>query len=156
MNTFIRLYNKRPAGINAVAQHHPAFGTPAELDELFSGFFRSHAASEESSAEIRLDVAENEQSFLVHAAIAGAKKDDIQLEVDKNIITISVDIQRDADTQTGARRLHSERQFGKATRQFTLNHEVDEATVEAKYVDGILTLTLPKKTPPQAKRINIS
>jgi HSP20 family protein len=159
MNTFVRLYNKRPAGLNGLAQHHPAFGSPAELDDLFAGFFRPHASAETATAEMRLDVIENEQAYIVSAAIAGAKKEDIQLDVDKNTISISVDIKRETASQEnaeGARALQSERLFGKATRRFSVATEIDEAAVEAKYADGILTLTLPKKAPPQAKRINIS
>ena len=158
MNTFVRLYNKRPAGLNGLAQHHLGLGTPAELDDLFAGFFRPHATADTSkaSAEIRLDVTENAQTFVVHAAIAGAKKEDIQLDIDKNTISISVDIKQDVTAKEGERTLHTERQFGKATRRFSVATEIDEAAVEAKYADGILTLTLPKKVPPQAMRINIS
>jgi len=52
--------------------------------------------------------------------------------------------------------LRAERYYGKLERVFTLHHEVDEATVQAKYNDGVLELTLPKKTLLAAKRIAVN
>jgi len=44
-----------------------------------------------------------------------------------------------------ARVLHTERRYGFMSRMFTLGHEIDRARATAKYLDGVLTLTLPKK-----------
>jgi HSP20 family protein len=51
--------------------------------------------------------------------------------------------------------LHAERVYGKATRSFTLPQEVDESKAEAKYRDGVLELTLPKKAAAARKQISI-
>jgi len=52
--------------------------------------------------------------------------------------------------------LHTERVFGKVTRSFTLPQEVDEAKAEAKYHDGVLELTLPKKAGSRRKSGSLS
>ena len=49
------------------------------------------------------------------------------------------------ETREGERMLYSERRVGKAVRSFELGAEVDQATSVARYSDGVLTLTLPKK-----------
>ena len=51
--------------------------------------------------------------------------------------------------------LHVERVYGKTTRSFTLPQELDEAKVEAKYRDGVLELTLPKKAAAARKQITV-
>jgi HSP20 family protein len=51
--------------------------------------------------------------------------------------------------------LHAERVFGKVTRSFTLPQEVDEGKAQAKFKDGVLELTLPKKAAAQRKQISI-
>jgi HSP20 family protein len=51
--------------------------------------------------------------------------------------------------------LRAERYYGKIQRAFTLGQEVDEATAQAKYNDGVLELTLPKKTVAAAKRLAV-
>ena len=52
--------------------------------------------------------------------------------------------------------LRSERYYGKVSRAFTVAQDVDEAAAQAKYNDGVLELTLPKKTAVKSKRLNIS
>ena len=51
--------------------------------------------------------------------------------------------------------LRSERYYGKVARSFTLAHDVDEAKAQAKYTDGVLELTLPKKAVSAAKKLAI-
>ena len=55
----------------------------------------------------------------------------------------------------GERVLRTERYFGKVSRSFQLAQEIDEAQVNAKYTDGVLELSLPKKAATQARRISI-
>jgi HSP20 family protein len=153
MNALLHLY-RRNNRLNA----DRALSTlnTASIDDLFAGYFHPNAGTATATPQIRLDVIENERSYRVSAAIAGAKKDDIQLDIDKNEVSITVEIKREADTAEGERALHRERLFGKTSRTFTLPEEIDETNVEAKYADGVLELTLPKKTPVNAKRIVIN
>jgi len=51
--------------------------------------------------------------------------------------------------------LHSERVYGKVTRSFTLPQDIDEAKAQAKFQDGVLELTLPKKAAAARKQISI-
>ena len=147
MNTLVRLKN-RPAAAYA--------GCPDRLDDLFAGFFRPIADSARSGVEpIRIDVSEDANAYRVAATLPGVKKDDIQVSIDQNEVTISAEVKREASAREGERVLHSERFYGKATRVFSVSQEIDEAAVQAKYADGVLNLVLPKRAPVSAKRVTI-
>ena len=162
MNTFVRLHNLQN-------RLNPACATRVDngdnIDALFNDFFRpvlnnsvNHAATT-GAPVIRLDVQEDEKSYFLSAAIAGVKKEDIQLEIDKNEISITVEVKSEATADantTPIRTLHRERRYGKSTRSIVLAEEIDEEKIDAKYVDGVLALTLPKKAAVSAKRITIN
>jgi HSP20 family protein len=156
MNALLHLYrrNNRLNADRALSTLSTLSTSP--IDDLFAGYFHHNTGTSHATPKIRLDVIENERSYRVSAAIAGAKKDDIQLDIDKNEVSITVEIKREAEATEGEQALHRERLFGKTSRTFTLAEEIDEANVEAKYADGVLELTLPKKTPVNAKRIAIN
>ena len=108
-----------------------------------------------SPEKIRIDVKENGASVIVHAEVPGVDKQDIHVSIDNGIVTIRAEIkQYDADTED-EKLLHSERYFGAVERSFSLPCPVDEAKAKAACENGILTLTLPKQSPGQAKRITI-
>ena len=94
-------------------------------------------------------------SYKVTAELPGAKTDDIQVSIDGAQVTLTAEVKQEKETQADERVLHTERSYGKVTRSFTLPQEIDEAKVEAKFRDGILELTLPKKAAPQRKQITI-
>ena len=128
--------------------------TAADIDNLFAGVLRP-AAGRVAATPIRIDVAEDEKAYRVSAALAGVKKEDIHVAVDQNEVTISADIKQETSTTEGARVLHSERYYGKTTRVFSVGQDIDEANVQAKYADGVLSLVLPKTAPVSAKRVTI-
>ena len=68
---------------------------------------------------------------------------------------ISAEVKKESEEKKGKRVLRSERYYGKVYRAFTLGQPVDDASAGAKYSDGVLELTLPKKAAVQAKRITI-
>ncbi|WP_296950532.1 Hsp20/alpha crystallin family protein [uncultured Massilia sp.] len=103
---------------------------------------------------IRVDVHETDQAYLVKADMPGLKKDDIQISVDGNVVSISATVQGEReDTQGG--RIYTERYSGAQYRSFALPHDVDDGKTEAKYKDGVLHLTLPKKAGAARKQIRI-
>lgn len=110
----------------------------------------------EAAPRIKLDLMEQNGSYAVKAEIPGVKKDDIDVRIDGNMVTISAEVKTEKDEKTdGGRILRQERQEGYASRTFSLACPVDEAKVQASYKDGILELTLPKKADVSSKRIAI-
>ena len=111
---------------------------------------------QDASPRIKLDLSEQDGSYAVKAEIPGVKKDDIEVRVDGNTVTISAELKSEKEEKgNGGRVLRRERQEGYASRSFTLACPVDEGKVKASYQDGILALSLPKKVDSSSKRIAI-
>jgi HSP20 family protein len=128
----------------------------AGFDDLFRGFFRPVRASERTApVAIKVDVTENEKGYTVHAEIPGVGKDDIQVAVEGNQVTISAEVKRNGEVKEGERVLRTERYQGAAYRSFTLPVELDEATSEAKYENGVLELRLAKKPAVAGRKLTI-
>jgi HSP20 family protein len=104
---------------------------------------------------IKMDVSEADTAYTVTAEIPGVKKDDIQVDVVGNDVTICAELKRESDKKDG-KTLRSERYYGVQTRRFTLSSEIDEAKVEARYSDGVLVLTLPKKAGKQSRHVTVN
>jgi HSP20 family protein len=128
------------------------------LDDLVRGFFVRPVGYESqsgSAAPFRVDVSENENAYRLQAEIPGVKKDEIQITIDGDTVAITAEVKHEKDAKNGDRVLRAERYFGKVYRAFTLGQSVDETSASARYADGVLELTLPKKAAVQAKRITI-
>ena len=101
-----------------------------------------------------VNIKENEKDFELQLAIPGFKKDDFNVEVDKNILTISSEVKSDNETKEDN---YTRREFSYTSfrRAFTLPETIDEDKINANYEDGILKLTLPKKEEalPKPKRM---
>jgi HSP20 family protein len=105
--------------------------------------------------EIRMDVTEDDKAYHVKAEIPGVKKDDINVAIDGNQVSITVEVRQEKEEKKGEKLLHSERYYGSQSRTFSLLHEVDQSKAEAKYVDGVLELTLPKKGAAPVKKLAV-
>lgn len=103
---------------------------------------------------IRVDVSETDQAFMVKADMPGLKKEDIKVSIDGNRVSISATIQEQKEENAGGI-LYSERYSGSQYRSFSLPQDVDDTKTEAKYQDGVLQLTLPKKAGTAHKQITV-
>jgi HSP20 family protein len=129
------------------------------VDDLFRGFFVRPVSYDARGAletsRLKVDVSERNGAYLVTADLPGVKKEDIQVAIDGAQVTLSAEIRREREVAEGERVLHTERSFGKVSRSFSLPQELDEARAEAKFRDGVLELTLPKKAAAARKSITI-
>ena len=104
---------------------------------------------------IKMDVTEGDNDYTVKADIPGVKKEDIHVEVQGNEVTISAQLKRESEQKEG-KSLRTERYYGEQTRCFTLGHDIDDSKVDAKYTDGVLVLTLPKKAGKSTRQVTIN
>jgi HSP20 family protein len=105
--------------------------------------------------QFRMDVTENDKEYQVLAELPGVKKDEISIIINGNEVAVSAEVKHGKDVRNGETVLRAERYYGKIERAFALGQEVDEATAQAKYSDGVLELTLPKKTVAAARRLAV-
>jgi len=132
------------------------------VDDLFKGFlvrpFSFEGRADAGLGQLpraKVDVAEKDGAYLVSAELPGVKKEDIHVAIDGPQVTLEAEVKREKEASKDERTLHSERVYGKVVRSLTLPQEVDESKAEAKFKDGILELTLPKKAAAQRKQISI-
>jgi HSP20 family protein len=127
------------------------------FDDLFRGFFMRPVRMEGvPEMQIKMDVKEDDKAYTVHAEIPGVKKDDIHVTIEGDHVAISAEVKNEKEVKEGEKVLRSERYYGKVSRAFTLGQDVDEETANAKYADGVLELTLPKKAVAKSRRLSIS
>jgi HSP20 family protein len=113
------------------------------FDELFRGFFKPvRMEGARTPITIKMDVTEVGDGYMVHAEVPGVKKEDINVEIEGNEVTITAEVKREWEKKEGDKMLRSERYYGNVYRSFTLPHELDEKKSEAKYKDGVLELKL--------------
>jgi HSP20 family protein len=104
---------------------------------------------------MRVDVSEAEGAYTVKADLPGVPKDAIHVDIDGNRVTIRAEVKRESEQKDGERVLRSERYYGAFARSFALTDEIDDTKAAAKFDNGVLELTLPKKAVAGAKRLSI-
>jgi HSP20 family protein len=101
-----------------------------------------------------VNIREGETNFILELAIPGRKKEDFNIEVDQDVLTISMESgeEKEEKEQTYTRR---EFRYTAFKRAFTLPESVDQDAIHADYQNGILRFTLPKKAEalPKQKRL---
>lgn len=127
-----------------------------DLDEFFKGFFvRPMALEPRAPAQFRMDVKEDENAYTVYAELPGVKKEDINVTIDGNQVQVSAEVRKEREAKSGEKVLRSERYYGKLYRAFTLAQDVDQEKAQAKYADGVLELTLPKKATSAGRKLAV-
>jgi HSP20 family protein len=136
-----------------------------EMDRLFDDFFapagegRSFGAPAQAATALlrpSIDVEETEQSYVVSAELPGLTKQDIELNLRENALTISGEKRAERNEEKAGRR-YAERSYGRFERTIPFPTEVDADHVDASFRNGVLTVTLPKneKARDKTRRIEV-
>ncbi|MFC5434973.1 Hsp20/alpha crystallin family protein [Rhodanobacter umsongensis] len=129
----------------------------SEFDDFFRSFgLRPVFKDVQLAPEIRIDVIENDDAYDISADVPGVRKEDIDIAVAGNQVSITAESRRESEKKNGDRAVVSERCYGQAFRSFSLSSDVDEAKAEARYENGVLTLHLPKKADGHQRHIKVS
>lgn len=138
---------------------------PARRRTLFDEFFRDfplgysikplHGDPLPSPEDIKIEVKEQGDNIVVQAELPGVSKEDIDVSIDRNVVTIRAEVKQYDAEREDDKVLHSERYYGAVQRSFSLPAQVDTDQASANHQDGMLILTLPKKTPNQTKKIAV-
>jgi HSP20 family protein len=104
---------------------------------------------------IRMDVSEDDKAYRVKAEVPGVRKEDVSVAIDGNAVTIVAETRHDKEEKKGETVLRTERYYGRQARSFTLAKEIDAERSEAKYENGILELTLPKREGGAARELKV-
>ena len=136
----LRPYHRK----NNVSSYNP-FREIEEMERRFfddpTGFFDAH-----SLAEFKTDISDNGKEYVLETDLPGFDKKDITLDIQDDILTIRAERHSEYEEKDKKNKyLRCERSYGAYSRQFDISG-VDTEHIKAKYNDGVLKLTLPKKT----------
>ncbi|MGY8624965.1 Hsp20/alpha crystallin family protein [Chromobacterium violaceum] len=119
------------------------------FDEFFRdftpGFLVKPLHGDALPSQIKMDVKETGKAYQVEAELPGVGKEDIHVEIDGALVTIKAEIKQFDQQGKDERSLRSERYYGLVSRSFQLPQEIDRDAAGAKYENGVLSLTLPKR-----------
>ena len=126
---------------------------PALMNEIFKPDW--FGGMENYNANLpAVNIKENEKDYELELAVPGRKKEDFNIEVDNNVLTISTEMKSENEVKEEN---YTRREFGFTSfkRAFTLPETIDESKIKADYVDGLLRFTLPKRKEalPKPKRM---
>ena len=132
------------------------FDRLSSLRDLFDSAFAlaANAPGVERSWSPALDVYEDGNKITVQLELAGMKKEDFDLALQNDVLTISGERKQESETREGES-FRSERLFGAFSRSVTLPAPVQGDKVKATYRDGILTVELPKAEEAKPKKIEV-
>jgi HSP20 family protein len=127
-----------------------------EIDRLFAdpiGFLAPVTSFFEGWTPA-VDIYEDNDKYVVKAELPGLRKEDIQVSLEGNTLTISGERKHEEEKKEGES-YRAERFFGRFQRSVTLPTAVQAGKIDASYKDGILTVTLPKSEEAKPKQIQV-
>ncbi len=135
-----------------------AGGSVADVDRAFdslaSRMFADAFAGATTATELRADVRETANAYIVQFDVPGVAKEDITVDVDEKSVRVEAAFKR--ETGDGETSVLTERLAGTLSRVFKLPQSVDAEQAGARHEHGVLTLTLPKKNATSQKRLTIN
>lgn len=146
----------------ALIRWNPSRGTDLwnmqrEINRMFDSFFQGGGRDEDFGPGLwtpAVDIAEQENDYVVKIELPGISKDDVKITLESNILTIRGEKKREQDLKE--ENYHRvERSYGAFQRSFTLPTTVRSDKIDASYKDGILTVLLPKAEEAKPKQIEV-
>lgn len=132
------------------------------FDELFRDFWSRPAwmpalleGEFQPIERARMDVVDKGANYEITVELPGVKKEDINVSIDGSRVMISAETKTEKEKKEGEKVIYAERSAARYARSFELPTEVTETGADAHYENGVLTLTLPKRTPAPTKRLEI-
>ena len=128
-----------------------------EFETLSNRLGRLFDESNQSNAWVpAVNVEETSDHIILTAEAPGLTLDDLNVEIENNILTISGEKRETREEGNENRRYHLwERRYGSFRRSFTLPRTVDSEKVEARFDNGILTIQMPKAAEAKSRRIEV-
>ncbi len=127
------------------------------FNDTAPGFFVRplHGEGLPEAGQIKIEVSEQDEAFVVAAEIPGVAKEDIDVSVEDAVVTIQAEIKQHDEHKEEGRVLRSERYYGSVSRSFQLPSNVKTDAAKATYDNGVLKLTLPKQKGKQGTKLAI-
>ena len=119
----------------------------ASFDNFFEDAFPTFKLLPQSkldNSQLAVDIKENEDNYIIKADFPGMSKEDIQVSINNNLLTIEAEYDKREEEKEYGKYLRQERRYGKYSRSFNLSKDVEEAKIIADFDKGVLSLQVPK------------
>lgn len=121
-----------------------------DWNSLFDWTHRNFSSFQSTLPQV--NIKETDENYIVEVAAPGMKKEDFQIELHNNVLTIKSEVKKESEDNTENQYTRREFSYQSFQRSFNLNNRVvDDSKINATYQDGILSLTLAKKEEAKAK-----
>ncbi len=140
-------------------QGNPALSPWREFDVLANRLNRvfDSPASNGGGWAPAMNVEETPENLILTAELPGLREDNIDIELENGVLTISGEKVDTRSSEGEERRYHVwERSYGSFQRSFTLPRTIDSTAIEAEFVDGVLTIRMPKAAEAKSRKIELS
>ena len=140
-----------------IADGRRPWGFFPDVDGILRGFYDSPVLTRNTNADSRrlaMDVIEDDTAYVVTTDMPGISREEVSVTIDKNVLTISAE-PKDEVSKNERKVLRHERYSGKYSRSLRLGEDIEEDKVSAEYRDGVLRLTIPKKTPLAPRQVEV-
>lgn len=148
-----------PTRVNRTAAVDPFELMQREFDGALGRLFGGMPADGSGRGRLApygVDIREDADHLYVEAELPGFKKDDVDITLENQTLTISAERREEEKEQKKGDLLLNERRYSRFLRSFTLPPTVDEQTVNAKLADGVLTVTLNKREETKPRKVTVS
>jgi HSP20 family protein len=117
------------------------------VDDLFTDLpvlFKNGTNYQQWKGSVPVNIKETGQSYIIDVVAPGFEKSDFKINLEKDILTVSAEKQQETKNESD-KMIRNEYIWKSFKRSFTIDEKIQEEGIEAKYVNGVLTLNLPKK-----------
>ena len=129
-----------------------------DFDGLVNGFLSPVRRIDTNQGQVipAMDIVENEEGYVVKTDLPGIKKEDLNVTVKDNLLIIEAGPSSEEVEKEGESVIKLERRSGKYQRSLRLGKSINESAIKAQYVDGVLTLTLPRAEAEKSRKIEVA
>jgi HSP20 family protein len=141
--------------VNRTAQYDPVELAQREFDTMVGRLLGQRETDGGYLAPYGVDIREDQDHIYVEAELPGFKKEEVDITLESQTLTISAERKIEKKEGEGAQHLLRERRFTRFQRSFTLPPTVDEQSVNAQLNEGVLTITLNKREESKPRKIKV-
>ncbi|MEO5563398.1 MAG: Hsp20/alpha crystallin family protein [Chitinophagaceae bacterium] len=121
------------------------------MDDFFSELpvLYKNNGNQQWNGFVPVNIKDQEKNYVIEVVAPGFEKADFKINIDQDVLTISAEkkdeAKTDSDSNRNEKQIRKEYNYRSFKRSFTIDEKIDSSSIEAKYVNGVLTLNLPKK-----------
>ncbi len=123
----------------------------SDTDTFLKNFAQKNEENE-NSLNPKIDISEDEKNFYLDIEIPGLNKEDIKVKLTENQLVVKGERKNSLLEDSNRKILSMERKFGKFTKEFTINSEIDRDSLKANYANGVLSISVGKFIPEKTGR----